>query len=491
VCSGRNDAALWLHRARMMFLALAGRPSAVRLLVEKGHARHMSPAARTYWMAVAHEHHGDRDAATAAYEQARGRSRGRPRALIEQAIEKLPSAAPVQLSPEANQVVALVEAAPLPAAVRMPRPHRPWATWGLTASLLGVAAVIAFAIGPSSDPGVLLRAGALVRGRVDAGEWWRVVSCVFIHVGTVHLAVNAIGMFFLGRIAEELYGSPRTLAIFGLAGLAGALASYLGSPVGVSAGASGAIFGVLGAVFIELTLYRERYRAAWKRGMWGGLVVITLAQAGIGFLYPVIDQWAHGAGLLAGIVFGALLSPSVRWSKLARHAGSVLALGFAGIAVTAAVMVARTSLADSLDGTQVRHVIGDIAVTAPATWIDSPELADPDGVVIVTVKRVPVTNATVQIAGWMAGVDRLAKERGFDTVEHAPDRVIALPSGWEGSEVIASFEDGMEFRQRYRLVAAGRVFQDSLIVVLIYAPDTVMCAAPGVFVQLLASLGPA
>jgi membrane associated rhomboid family serine protease len=491
VCSGREDGALWLHRARLMFLALAGRPAAVRALVEPRHARHMSPAARTYWVAVAHEHSGDRDAATAAYEKARKRSRGRPRQLIDEALAKLSRAEAVTLSPEATDVVSFVEAAPRVAPVKLPRTRGPWTTWGVTASLLVVAAVISFTIGDSSDPGVLLRGGALVRGRVDAGEWWRLVSCVFVHVGMLHLAVNAIGMFFLGRIAEELYGSPKTLAIFGLAGIAGAAASYLGSPVGVSAGASGAIFGVLGAVFVELTLYRDRYRAAWKRGMWGGLVVITVAQAGIGLLYPVIDQWAHGGGLLAGVVFGALLSPNTRWSKLAGHAGRVLAVAFAGVAVTAAVMVARTSIADSLDGPRVRHVIGDIAVTAPASWTDAPELSDPDGVVIVSMRRAPLTSPTVQIAGWIAGVDHAAKERGFDTVANAPDRVIPLPPGWEGSELIASFEDGMEFRQRYRLIAAGRAFGDTLIVVVIYAPDTVMRAAPPLFVQLLGSLGPA
>src|SRR5205085_11862430 len=59
VCAGRDDAALWVHRARVMFLALAGRIDAVRALVAPRQARHMSNAARTYWLAVAHDHHGD------------------------------------------------------------------------------------------------------------------------------------------------------------------------------------------------------------------------------------------------------------------------------------------------------------------------------------------------------------------------------------------------------------------------------------------------
>ncbi|HLL25611.1 MAG TPA: hypothetical protein VK427_25920, partial [Kofleriaceae bacterium] len=75
VCAGREDAAIWIHRARLMFLALAGRPQSVRVLVEPRRARHMSAAARTYWVAVAHEQHGDRDAASAAYAKARTHSR--------------------------------------------------------------------------------------------------------------------------------------------------------------------------------------------------------------------------------------------------------------------------------------------------------------------------------------------------------------------------------------------------------------------------------
>ncbi|HEY0989111.1 MAG TPA: hypothetical protein VGD80_18715, partial [Kofleriaceae bacterium] len=89
VCAGRDDAGLWIHRARVMFLALAGRIDAVRALVARRQARHMSTAARSYWMAVAHERRGDRAAATLAYERARARSRGRPRQLIDIALERL------------------------------------------------------------------------------------------------------------------------------------------------------------------------------------------------------------------------------------------------------------------------------------------------------------------------------------------------------------------------------------------------------------------
>src|SRR5262249_35984957 len=157
-------------------------------------------------------------------------------------------------------------------------------------------------VGDTADSGVLVRVGAETRGLVAAGEWWRLISCVFVHVGGLHLLVNAIFLIVLGRLAEDIFGTACMVAIFGLAGVVGAPASNLASPAGASAGASGAVFGLLGAVFVEITWHRARYRMAWKRGLWGVLAVVAISQFGSGFLSSVIDHWAHGAGLLTGAV---------------------------------------------------------------------------------------------------------------------------------------------------------------------------------------------
>jgi membrane associated rhomboid family serine protease len=494
VCDGRDDAAVWIHRARMMFLALAGRPAAVQALVDPRRARHMTVAARAYWVAVAHEKHGDREAASAAYAKARTKSRGRPRVLIDEALQRLAqldAAPPVELSPIASEVVARIEAAPPPAPVRVDRAHVPWATWTLTTILLGAAAAAALAIGTTSDPDGLVRSGAMVRSMVDGGEWWRLVSCIFVHVGAIHLAVNAIGMFFLGRVTEELFGAARTVALFAVSGLAGAFASYLASPAGVSAGASGAIFGLLGAVFIELTWHRQKYRAAWKKGMWGGLVVVTLAQLGIGFLYPAIDQWAHGAGLVAGIVTGALLTPSARWATAAKHAGRTLAAAFAAVSLVAGIQVVRTSIADSLaSAAPHRFVLNDVAITAPSTWLDDGELVDPGGLVIVTAYREPLQSLAPQMIATIARAQAIGLKRGFEEVGVPPDRAVALPDGWEGAERVGTIEDALGVTQHYRIVVAGKPVGGELLVVVITTPDGIARAAPEFFRALIASAGP-
>ena len=217
----------------------------------------------------------------------------------------------------------------------------------------------------------------------------------------------------LGRLAEELFGGVRVIAIFGVAGVAGALASYLASPVGISAGASGAVFGLLGAVFVEITWHRERYRAAWKRGMWGALAVVTVGQLGYGFLYPVIDQWAHGAGLVAGAALGLALSPNARWSgagllRRARDRARVRRVrgGRRG------VQVARTSIADSLaGGGTARHVVGGVAITAPARWeVAVDQVFQPDGVVVVKLAHRPLTDPAQQVAQWLAEEGRRSKD---------------------------------------------------------------------------------
>jgi rhomboid protease GluP len=495
VCAGRDDASLWIHRARVMFLALAGRIDAVRALVARRQARHMSVAARSYWMAVAHERRGDRAEATLAYERARAHSRGRPRELIDVALAKLiegTEARRAELADVASEVVARIEAAPMPAPIPATRTRRPRATWLLTAVVLAASATTAIAFGDTGDVGVLVRAGALARGMVDDGQWWRLVACVFLHVGMLHLVLNATGLFILGWIAEDLFGAARVIALFALAGVSGAVASYLAAPVGISAGASGAVFGLLGAVFVEITWYRERYRGAWRRGMWGALAVIAVCQLGFGFFYPVIDQWAHGAGLAAGALFGLALSPNARWARAGKLVARVVAVAFGAAAAFAAVQVARTSLADSFAaGGTARHVIDGFAIEAPAGWrVQANQLFQPDSVVVVTIGHVPRVAPERQIEMWLTEEKhRLTRELGDATAARAPR--IALPAGWRGAEFEAAPEDAMGYRQKLRVITGGRAFGDRMVFMEIQVPDAVAAAAPEFFAALIASIGPA
>jgi len=457
-CAGRPDASVWLHRGRLIFLALAGRVDAVQALVARRRSRHMKPAARTYWVAVAHERHGEVAAAEAAYTKARSRSRGRPRVLIDQALARLANAKPVELGPAATEVIARVESAPPPRVTERLRPRSPIAPRILFGAMIVVSAILAFGVGSTSDIGTLLRGGALVRGLISDGEWWRLVSCIFVHVGVMHLAVNVIGLWLLGRLTEDLFGPWRTLAIFAIAGLAGSAASYLLGTAGVSAGASGALFGFVGAVFVELTLHRRRYRTAWNRGVWGSLVFVTVAQVGIDLLYPVTDQWAHGGGLVAGALAGFLFSTNGRFTHIAQHVARVVAIAFAALVIVAAVQVSRTSIAHSLARS---------------------DRALPDLAIMMQTKR------GVAFENYAAEELANARKLELDDPKPASDNTVPLPPGWQGRELETSAADPLGNRQYFRIVVATR--SDGLLAT-IYVPETIARAAPAFFTQLLASL---
>jgi rhomboid protease GluP len=489
-CAGTDDSALWLHRGRLMFLALAGRPDAVRVLVEPKRARHMTSSARAYWVAVAHERHGDVQAAEAGYSKARALTRGRPRVLLDRAFERLQSArrSGVELGDTAKELVARVEAAPPPEVAARARPPGMLATQILSAALIVPALVISLFVGPATDVGVLVRSGALVRGLV-AAEPWRLVSCIFIHVGTVHLVVNVLGLWFLGRLAEGLFGRWRLVAIFAVSGLVGSLASWQASPAGMSAGASGAIFGVLGALLVELTWQRKRYRGAWSRGIWGSLALVTVAQVAVGFFYPVTDQWAHGGGLVAGAVLGFVLSPHLRAANVMLHVARVLAIAFGVAVVGTAVMVAETSIADTLShGPLVTKSLGGVTIRAPESWKASDdELTDPDQLVVLAARHGD-GDLTRSLEGLTASELGHTHSLGFDSAKLATERLLPLPAGWQGNEFTLAATDTLGAHQHFRLLVAGRPAASGISLIALYVPETLARTAPTYFADMVGSV---
>jgi membrane associated rhomboid family serine protease len=492
VCAGRPEAAMWLHRGRMIFLALAGRVKATEALVEPRRSRHMKPAARQYWIGVAHERAGESAAARTAYTKARAGSRGRPRTLIEQAIERLPAAKPVEPGELAREVIARVEAEPVPDVAEPTRRRGFVAVPLLVVTLLVVALVTRLTIGPTSDVGVLVRGGALVRSLAREGEWWRFVTCVFVQVGGMHLLFNATGLWFVGRLTESLFGSWRTLAIFALSALAGAAASILASPAGMSAGASGGLMGIAGAVFAELTIHRKRHRVAWSRGAWGAFLIVIVSQLGLGTMYSALDQWAHGVGLAVGALAGAALSPNLRGQPIMRHASRAIGIAFIALGAVCAVLVARTSLADSFDRIPVVDVeLEKASVTVPATWQHGHDEAfDPDMLASLTAFSGLVQESlAAELAKIDAAERKRMKEQELEHITVAATPLIPLPAGWVGSELIATTTDTLGDVQRFRVVIAGKSdTPTTAVVVTLYVPELIAAGAPGTFTDIIASV---
>ena len=356
--------------------------------------------------------------------------------------------------------------------------------------MLAAATCISLFVGDSSDLGALTRGGAIVRGFVPA-EPWRIVAAIFIHVGTVHLVLNAIALWFIGRFAEEMFGAVRTIAIFALAGIAGSIASYYGDAVDVTAGTSGAIFGLLGAVFVELTLHRRLYRTAMRRGMWARIGIVLVALVGFGMLYPMVDNWAHGAGLVVGALAGAALTPHARWAIVSRYVAPLIALAFAAAVAATGVLVVKTSVADSYASLPTaRRSVGDLSVVAPIGWtVAGAEIYAPDVWVLMRLGWDP---GAVDIHGPLAaltkGAPGEARERKFETTESTDERLVELPAPWQGSELIAQLPDAFGNRQRYRMVIAARPLGTGIALATLYAPESIVRAAPAYFSGLLASI---
>lgn len=487
VCSGRDDAAIWVYRGRVMFLALAGRVLAVEALVGRRTPKHMSRSTRAYWIAVAHERKGDAAAAQVAYTKARAHSRGARRVLIDRAIERLDNLQPIELTPLTKECVDQVEQQAPPVVKLRERPRAPWATRLLTASMLGVAAVIALTLGDSSDMGVVIRAGAMVRGFVHDGEWWRLVSCNFVHFGGLHLLVNTVGLWFLARECEYIFGPTRTVAVFAVAGIAGFIASYLASPVGLSAGASSAICGLLGAVFVELTLHKRHHRGAGSRGLWGSLVIIVIAQVGVDIIY-VTDHYAHAGGALVGALLGAVLSPHARWARGSLWASRGVAAAFLALCAVAAIMVVRTPIAKSFGKPDHEiRILPGLFMSTPRGWnLDDDSLHDPDNLIQVRFHSSRAANPIEAII--RAQEDSLRPQ--FDRIDVSKARVVPLPPGWDGRELAMSSEhpNGVGGRQHFRLIIAFKRVPAGLIVTSIEVGDSIARAAPGFFTALVASI---
>jgi membrane associated rhomboid family serine protease len=157
------------------------------------------------------------------------------------------------------------------------------------------------------------------------GEWWRLFSSAFLHYGPFHLAMNMYSLYFAGSILEQIIGRWRFVLLYLVAGLAGSAGAVLWSPDSATVGASGAIFGILGALFVL-----ERRGQIATGGQVAGLLVLNLV---ITFVFSsFISVGGHIGGLVGGL---ALMAAFVQFRR-----SLALALGTAAAVAVASVLIA-------------------------------------------------------------------------------------------------------------------------------------------------------
>lgn len=196
----------------------------------------------------------------------------------------------------------------------------------------------------SPTPAQLLDVGGNASAFTLGGEPWRLASAMFLHAGAIHLAMNMIGLWSGGGLAERMYGRAGYTALYLFSGLAGGIATVSHTESVVSVGASGAIFGVFGGIGAWLVAHRERIDPAALRAQSRGLITFIALNLIIGASVPSIDMSAHLGGAAGGFLFGLALEWRRRRARTPVRLALVTLVGAGAIAGAIAVLPAPPRL---------------------------------------------------------------------------------------------------------------------------------------------------
>jgi membrane associated rhomboid family serine protease len=213
--------------------------------------------------------------------------------------------------------------------------YGPFITFTLIGLNVGIYLLQLFmGAGLSANTGWIYEHGVLVSSAVDSsgqlvgvaeGEWWRLLTATFLHYGILHLGMNMLVLWFIGPPLEEYFGHWRYLLVYLVSGLAGSAGALIWSPNALTVGASGAIWGIMGAA---LVLEGRRIWVFGGQAM--GLVVFNLA---ITFLIPGISIGGHIGGLIGGGLCALAFSSFRRSPVLATLSMAVVGVASVGLAV--------------------------------------------------------------------------------------------------------------------------------------------------------------
>lgn len=182
-----------------------------------------------------------------------------------------------------------------------------------------------------ADDGFL---NAVMTDGVADGQVWRLLTAGFLHYGLIHLLLNMWALLILGREVERMVGRWRFVAIYLLSGIGGALGEYLfGNPDGFSAGASGSVFGLFGALFFFFRRLKLDPR---------GIVIIVALNFGLGFFISNISWLGHLGGLIVGALCGAVLAYAPDGPR--RTAIQVAGLVIIGVALLGLIVLRTVTL---------------------------------------------------------------------------------------------------------------------------------------------------
>jgi membrane associated rhomboid family serine protease len=187
-------------------------------------------------------------------------------------------------------------------------------------------------LGFGQPAGAFINDGALKGSDISNGEYWRLITSGFLHAGFIHIAFNMYLLWYLGRLLEPTLGHIRFAAIYVTSLLAGSFgALLLSNPDTVTIGASGAVFGLMGAAVVE-------FRRRGVGFLESGIGVLILLNLGLSFIVPGIAIGGHIGGLIGGVLAALAINLGTRFRSLALSLAGCVALS--AVAVAGALAVA-------------------------------------------------------------------------------------------------------------------------------------------------------
>jgi rhomboid protease GluP len=234
-------------------------------------------------------------------------------------------AATSNLCPECRQAFAATRPPTInrsPLTPKSPGPYRPPITVALVGANILVFLVMVLRGVPlmNPSPAQLLPFGADFGPFTLGGQPWRILASNYVHIGLVHIFFNMWCLWNLGRLVERILGGWTYFLVYTACGIAGSLASLWVHPTAVGAGASGAIFGLAGALITALYLGKLPYPGQMLRGLMRSLLSFAGYNLFFGAVVPGIDNSAHIGGLVMGLVIGALLARQLNEAPEKRRA---------------------------------------------------------------------------------------------------------------------------------------------------------------------------
>ena len=199
---------------------------------------------------------------------------------------------------------------------------KPTATYSLILICIFIFILMYILGNGSEDTYTLLKFGANLDALTKNGQYYRLFTSMFLHIGIIHLLCNMYSLYIIGREVEIVFTKKKYLIIYLLSGIAGSILSLAFNHNTVCAGASGAIFGLLGALLYFGYYYRVYLGASVTRSILP-VVIINLI---IGFASTGIDNAAHIGGLVGGILIAMAVGVPDKSNKVSRINGIILSI---------------------------------------------------------------------------------------------------------------------------------------------------------------------